>query len=169
MNVPVEEGTPTPTPEMKRLIEVLAGTWDTTLTYAPGPLAPEGGTGTGQETNRPGPGGLSLLIDTNAGGPAGHYEAGGIIEWSPAERVYKLHWLSNLSHVGSNFDGTWVGDDLVFNGTENIMGQAFASRHSITNIRPTAFLYTIDMSPTQDQLARTITIEYTKHHEAQER
>jgi hypothetical protein len=96
---------------MQRLAALLAGTWDMTLTYAPGPLAPEGGTGTGQETSRPGPGGLSLFIETTAGGPAGRYEAGGIIEWSATEHVYKLHWVSSLSHVGSYFDGTWVEED----------------------------------------------------------
>lgn len=164
MNMPLEKGPLAPTPEMKRLVELLTGGWDMTLTYAPGPLAPEGGTGTGQETSRPGPGGLSLLIETTSGGPAGTYDAGGIIDWSPAERVYKLHWVNNLSHEASYFDGTWVGDDLVFNGTERIMGHAFASRHSITNIRPDGFLYTIDMGPTHEQLERTITIEYTKQH-----
>jgi Protein of unknown function (DUF1579) len=168
MNSPPSEGAPTPTPEMQRLAALLVGTWDMTLTYAPGPLAPEGGTGTGQETSRPGPGGLSLFIETTAGGPAGQYEAGGIIEWSATQQVYKLHWLSSLSHVGSYFDGTWVEEDLVFNGTENLMGQAFASRHTITNIRTDAFLYTIDIGATHDQLERTITIDYTKRPEAQD-
>jgi hypothetical protein len=168
MNSPPGEGALTPTPEMQRLAALLAGTWHTTLTYAPGPLAPEGGTGTGQETSRPGPGGHSLFIETSAGGPAGQYEAGGIIEWSTTQHVYKLHWVSNLSHVGSYFDGTWVDEDLVFNGTENLMGQAFASRHSITNIRTDAFLYTIDIGATHDQLERTITIEYTMRTEAQQ-
>jgi Protein of unknown function (DUF1579) len=152
----------TPTPEMKRVIDMLEGRWDMALTFAPGPMAPEGGTGKGQETSRPGPGGLSLLIETSASGPTGPYDAGGIIEWSPDEHVYKLHWVSSLSHVGSYFDGTWVGDDLVFSGTEHVMGQAFASRHSITNIRPDAFLYTIDIGPTHEQRKRTITIDYTK-------
>jgi hypothetical protein len=48
------------------------------------------------------------------------------------------------------------------------MAQAFASRHAITNIRPDAFLYTIDIGATHDQLERTITIEFTKRPEAQE-
>lgn len=157
MNGPVA-----PTPEMERLVELLAGRWDLAITFAPGPMAPEGGIGEGQETSRPGPGGLSLLIETSSRGPAGPYDAGGIIEWSPSEHVYKLHWVNSLSHVGSYFDGTWVGDDLVFSGTEHIMGQAFASRHSLNNIRPDAFLYTIDIGPTHDQLERTVTIDYTK-------
>jgi hypothetical protein len=167
MNPPPSEGALPPAPEMQRLAALLAGTWDMTLTYAPGPLAPDGGRGTGQETGRPGPGGLSLFIETTAGGPAGRYEAGGIIEWSATEHVYKLHWVSSLSHVGSYFDGTWVGEDLVFNGTENLMGQAFASRHAITKIRADAFLYTVDIGAKHDQLKRTITIEYTKPPEAQ--
>jgi hypothetical protein len=168
MNPPPSERALTPTPELQRLAALLAGTWNLAVTYAPGPLAPEGGTGTGQETSRPGPGGLSLFIETTAGGPAGQYEAGGIIEWSATQRVYKLHWVSSLSHVGSYFDGTWVEEDLVFSGTENLMAQAFASRHAITNIRPDAFLYTIDIGATHDQLERTITIEFTKRPEAQE-
>jgi hypothetical protein len=168
VNSPLNEGALTPTHEMRRLGALLVGTWDLALTYAPGPLAPEGGTGTGRETSRPGPGGLSLLIETTAGGPAGQYEAGGIVEWSAAEDVYKLHWVSSVSHVGSYFDGTWVGADLVFDGTENLLGQAFASRHAITNIRTNTFLYTVDIGATHDQLERTITIEYTKLPKAQE-
>jgi hypothetical protein len=167
MNSSPSEGAQAAAPEMRRLLVLLVGTWDTALTYAPGPLAPEGGTGTGEETMRPGPGGLSLFIETTAGGPAGTYEAGGIIEWSPTERVYKLHWVSSVSDVGSYFDGTWVVEDLVFDGTENLMGQAFASRHSITNIRTDAFLYTVDIGPTHDQLERTITIEFTRRPKTQ--
>jgi hypothetical protein len=168
MNPPPSEGALTPTAEMQRLAALLAGTWDLAVTYAPGPLAPEGGTGTGQETSRRGPGGLSLFVETTAGGPAGQYEAGGIIEWSATQQVYKLHWVSSLSHVGSYFDGAWVEGDLVFTGTENLMGQAFASRHAITNIRTDAFLYTIDIGATHDQLERTIAIEFTKRPQARE-
>jgi hypothetical protein len=168
VNSPLDEGALTPTPEMQRLAALLVGTWDQALTYAPGPLAPDGGTGNGRETSRPGPGGLSLLIETTSGGPAGQYEAGGIVEWSAAEDVYKLHWVSSVSHVGSYFDGTWVGGDLVFDGTENLFGQAFASRHAITNVRTNAFLYTVDIGATHDQLERTITIEYAKLPDAQD-
>jgi hypothetical protein len=75
--------------------------------------------------------------------------------------------VSSVSHVGSYFDGTWVGADLVFDGTENLLGQAFASRHAITNIRTNAFHYTVDIGTRHDQLERTINIEYTKLPKAQ--
>lgn len=159
---PPFEGPLAPAPEMTRLIELLDGHWDTSITYAPSERAPEGGTGEGQETSRPGPGGLSLLIETSSNGPSGPYEAGGIIEWSPSEQVYKLHWMTSMSQVGSHFEGRWVGEDLVFDGTEAIMGETFASRHSITDIRSDAFLYTIDLGPTPEQLRRAITIEYSR-------
>ena len=142
----------TPTAEMKRVVDLLAGRWDMALTFAPGPMAPEGGSGEGQRRAGQDRAASRCSSRQHPAGRLGRADAGGIIEWSPSERVYKLHWVNTLSHVGSYFDGAWVGDDLVFNETEYIMGHAFASRHSITNIRPDAFHYTIDIGSTHEQL-----------------
>jgi hypothetical protein len=46
-------------------------------------------------------------------------------------------------------------------------GPSIRSRHSI-NIRTDAFLNTVDIGATHDELERTITIEYKKRPESQE-
>lgn len=151
-----------PSQEMDRLVQVLDGRWDMAVTYQPSETAPQGGTFTGHEISRRGPGGFSVLVESTSQGPAGSFEGFGTIHWSTDERAYKLHWFTNLSSAPAVFTGRWEGSTLIFNGTETMMGQALASRHSITNIKSDSFHYIIDMGPTSAQLKTVITIDYTR-------
>src|ERR671919_975348 len=132
-----------PAQEMDRLIELLDGRWDMAVTYESSEMAPQGGSFTGQEISRRGPGGFSVLVESTSQGPAGPFEGFGTIHWSAEERAYKLHWFTNVSPIPAVFTGKWEGNDLVFNGTEIMMGRALASRHRITNIKPDSFHYVI--------------------------
>ncbi len=157
----MDEAALKPVPQIQKVIDLLNGTWDLAITYEPTEYNPDGGTVTGREISRPGPGGFSLIFQTDSK-DSNDFAALGIIEWSPAEKAYSLHWLNSLSPTGAYFKGSWEGEDLVFNGKESMMGPELASRHSITKIKPGAFTYTIDMGPSPDELKRVITIEYTK-------
>lgn len=161
----MDEGALKPAPEIQKVIDLLDGRWNLEITYEKNDYNPEGGTATGSETSRPGPGGFSLIFQTDSGdeGKASEeFAALGIIEWSPAENVYSLHWLNSLSPTSAFFKGSWEGDNLVFNGRESLMGPELASRHSLTEIQSDNFVYTIDMGPSPDKLQRVITIKYTK-------
>ena len=53
------------------LEKALAGNWTTTYDFAPGGMSPNGGTGTGEENWRTGPGGYVLMEEEHVRGPRG--------------------------------------------------------------------------------------------------
>lgn len=154
---------PKPAPEMDRLLKVVEGRWDMTVTYAPGPLMPDGGMATGQERSDPGPGGFSVVIDSSSTGPLDFaFKAIGIITWDAVKGAYQLYWFTSISQVAALFTGKWEGEELSFVGTETVLGQTLSSRHRLSNIKPDSFGYAIDLGPSPDQLERAITIQYSR-------
>jgi hypothetical protein len=149
-------------PEMARLLELLGGRWTTRVTNEPSPRQPEGGTSEGWEESRAGPGRASLILETASEGPSGGFAGAGIITWDSRAGNYELYWLSSASPEPGRFRGEWRGEDLVFDGYEYIAGRRFASRHSITEITPTAFIYFIDLGAELQSLRRATTIQYTR-------
>lgn len=155
-------------PQMERLIEVLEGHWKCQVTYEPNPRMPNGATGVGWEKSRVGPGRSSILFDTRADGEAGAFEGAGFITWNSANGSYDLHWLSSASPEPGFFTGRWDGGNVVFDGHEHVGGQRFASRHSILNISPDAFVYAVDIGSTPNSLKRAMTIEYARFESGSE-
>jgi hypothetical protein len=58
-----------PAPELQSLEKALTGNWSTSYDFAPGGLSPNGGTGTGEENWRTGPGGYVLMEEEHVRGP----------------------------------------------------------------------------------------------------
>ncbi len=153
---------PKPAPEIERLLQQLQGRWTTDEKHEPSEMLPQGGTGKGQEAIRPGPGKMSIIAEYSSQGPMGEFAGIGLITWDPTAHVYRLHWTDNTGPGVTVTTGKWEGKDLVFNGTDTMMGKKLFSRHAFTELTPTAFTYTIDMGPTATQLKRAMTIKYTK-------
>jgi hypothetical protein len=149
-------------PEMARLLELIGGRWTTRVTTEPSPRLPEGGTSEGWEESRAGPGRASLILETASEGPSGGFAGAGFITWDSKAGNYELYWLSSASPEPGRFCGRWHGEDLVFDGYEYIAGRRFASRHSITELTPTAFTYFIDLGADPQSLRRATTIHYTR-------
>jgi hypothetical protein len=148
--------------EIEQLIDVLEGRWKTHVFYEPNPQMPDGGTSVGWEESRAGPGRASIIIETESHGASGSFEGAGFVTWDVAHSRYNLHWMSTSSPHPGFFTGRWSGGNVVFDGYEYVAEDRFASRHSITEIRADAFVYTIDMGSTPDHLMRTATIHYTR-------
>ncbi|MGV0743824.1 hypothetical protein [Mycolicibacterium sp. XJ870] len=148
--------------QMERLIGVLEGRWKCQVTYEPNPGMPGGGTSVGSEECRVGPGRWSIFFDTHAEGETGTFEGAGLITWNAKNDGYDLRWLTTSSPEPGMFAGRWEDGDVVFDGHEYLAGQRFASRHSITEINPDAFVYTVELGPVPDALMRTATIRYTR-------
>ena len=55
---------------MQSLAKALKGNWSTTYEFAPGGLSPTGGTGTGEENWRTGPGGYVLIEEEHVRAPS---------------------------------------------------------------------------------------------------
>ena len=60
-----------PAAELQSLAKALTGNWSTTYEFAPGGVSLSGGTGTGEENWRTGPGGFVLMEDEHVREPAG--------------------------------------------------------------------------------------------------
>jgi hypothetical protein len=153
---------PKPAPEIERLLQMFQGRWTTEEKHEPSEMMPQGGTGKGQESVRPGPGKMSLIAEYTSQGPMGEFSGIGIITWDPAERAYKLHWTDNMTPTVTVMTGKWEGKDLVFSSSGMMMGKKMYSRHTFSDLTPTTFTYTIDEGPQVSQLKRMMTIKYTK-------
>jgi hypothetical protein len=147
---------------MERLLKQLVGRWVTEEKHEPSAMLPNGGTGKGQEGIRPGPGKLSLIGEYTSQGPMGEFTGIGIIQWSPGERIYRLHWFDNTAPSTTVMTGKWQGDDLFFTGTDTMNGKTVHARHAFTELKPDSFTYTIDVGPAANQLKRAVTIKYTR-------
>ncbi len=157
-----DSGMPKPAPEIERVLQQFQGRWTTEEKHEPSEMLPQGGTGKGQEAIRPGPGKMSLIGEYVSQGPMGEFAGIGLMTWDPTARVYHLHWTDNTNPVVSVSTGKWEGKDLVFTGTDTMMGKKVYARHAFTELTPTAFTYTLDMGPTATQFERAVTIKYTK-------
>src|SRR5581483_308167 len=74
-----------PAPEMQSLEKALKGNWSTTYEFAPGGISPTGGSGTGEENWRTGPGGYVLMEEE--------------LVHTPSEEMFLIafHWWDNTT------------------------------------------------------------------------
>ena len=147
---------PKPAPEMEKLSRVFVGTWSTSEKHEPGKIAPKGGVGKGTETDKLGPGGMSLVSDYKSSDPMGKFAAHGVIWWDAKEQAYKSLECQNRSPVGCEVGGTWKweGNDLVLH-EEGI-------KEVWTDITPTSRTFYMDASTEGGPMKRVMTIKYTK-------
>lgn len=147
---------PKPAPEMERLSRIFVGTWSTSEKHEPGRIAPKGGTGTGLDAVKLGPGGLSLVFDYKSSDPMGKFVAHGVIWWDAQEQGYKGLECTNRSPGGCEVGGLWKweGNDLVSH--EEGLKEVF------TDITPTSRTFYMDASTDGGPMKRFMTIKYTK-------
>ena len=153
---------PKPAPEMERINKLFGGRWNTAEKFDPSEMMPQGGEGNGTESFRPGPGGFSMISEYSSVGPMGQYTGHGIIFWAAPEHAYHFYWFDSAKPEFSTLICTWVGDNLVAVGTENVLGKKMITRHTFSEIKSDSFVYTIEMGPTSSSLKRVMTINYSK-------
>lgn len=156
--------TPQPSPEIQKLIKMFAGTWSTSEKFDPSEFMPQGGTGSGSETIKGGPGGNSLVNDYRSRGSMGAFAGHGIIFWDAKRQIFSSVWCDSMSPNGcdTGITGKWEGDDLVFNSESEMMGKKVQQKQVYTDIKPTSFTFYIDTSTDGGPIKRTLTIKYTK-------
>jgi hypothetical protein len=117
-----------PAPEMRKLAP-LVGTWTFNERWAeparykrgsyegePGP----GGSGTLIVSL--GPGGFSLVADSDARNPMGSVTARRILAWDPGRRLYELDEIHSAFPGVLHLTGRFEAGDLVFRGTDTRTG-----------------------------------------------
>ncbi len=152
-----------PSAEIQKLIKTLAGTWSASEKMEPSESMP-GGSGTGTDTAKAGPGGNSLVSDYRSKGPMGSFAGHGIVYWDAKRQVYSSVWCDSMSPQGCEVGATgkWEGNDLVFNAEGEMMGKKFRSKQVYTDIKPDSYTFYIDSSMDGGPMKRFLTIAYTR-------
>src|SRR5712692_3761717 len=87
---------PKPAAEMKELRDFI-GVWTSDEKFEPSPMMPPGGTGTGTNTTRLGPGGFSVLMDQRSKSAMGPFSGHGVFTWDPNDKVYRFVWTDSMT------------------------------------------------------------------------
>ncbi|HWP43517.1 MAG TPA: DUF1579 family protein [Blastocatellia bacterium] len=136
-----------PGPEMEK-IKFQLGTWKTTEKHEAGQGYP-GGEGKGTMVVRPGPGGLSLIMEyTSSSSVIGPFSGLGITVWDAEARTYKNYWVDSFTAGLMEMTGNWQGKDFVLTGQAKQMGKTYTMKEVITDITPTS--YTLKMYMSED-------------------
>jgi hypothetical protein len=155
---------PKPAPEMKELRDFI-GTWSTEETVEVSPMMPSGGTGTGTNTIRLGPGGFSVLMEQNSKSSMGPFRGHGVITWDPNEKVYRFIWVDSMTPGVVIETGRKEGGNLVYTGETMMMGKKVSIKDVISDRTPTSYTLTSFMNDGSGE-KKVMTIKFTKQEAA---
>ena len=151
---------PTPAPEMKELRDMI-GVWTTDEKFEPSPMMPPGGTATGTNTARLGPGGFSVLIDQRSKSAMGPFVGHGVFTWDPNDKVYRFTWVDSMTPGVVIETGRKDGDRIVLTGEAAVMGKKVAIKDVIADRTPTSYTLTSFMNDGSGE-KKIMTIRFTK-------
>jgi hypothetical protein len=162
--VPAMPMAPKPAPEIQKVIKLFAGTWDVAEKIDPSEFMPQGGTSTGSDVARAGPGGHSLVRDFRSKGAMGSFSGHGIIYWDAKNKVYQYVWCDSMSAEGCEVGSTgkWEGDNLIFASQGEYLGKKYQMKLGYTDIKPDSYTFYIDQSIDGRPMKRVITSTFTR-------
>ena len=155
---------PKPAAEMKELRELM-GTWTSDEKFEPSPFMPAGGTGTGTNTARLGPGGFSVLMEQRSKSAMGAFAGHGVFTWDPNEKAYKFVWADSMSPGVVIETGHKEGENLVFTGEVFMQGKKMSTKDVMSDRSPTSYTLTSYMNDGSGE-KQMMTIKFTKQEPA---
>jgi hypothetical protein len=157
-----------PAPELQSLEKAFAGNWTTSYDFAPGGMSPNGGTGTGEENWRTGPGGFVLMEEEHVRGPAGEMFLIAFHWWDKTTNKLRGMLCNNSGPAACDFN-TYSNSSLNWDGKELTIDMGFPQNgkkmtwHEVwSGITATAFTQTGDMGEVGGPLKRAVTIHGNK-------
>ena len=151
---------PKPAAEMKEL-RALVGTWSSDETFEPSPFMP-GGTATGTNTVRLGPGGFTVLMEQRSkSATMGSFAGHGVLTWDPNEKAYKTVWADSMTPGVTVDTGHKEGDNIVYTGEITMGGKKIATKTVIADRTPTSYTLTGYANDGSGE-KKTMTIKFTK-------
>jgi hypothetical protein len=133
---------PKPAPEMKEL-RPLIGTWSFDEAWEPSFLLPDSGTGTGTLTAHLGPGGFTVVMDTQGKSTMGAARGHGMFTWDPTEKAYGFVFVDSGTPGFQILTGHKEGDNLVFTAQPVLMGKKVEVKEVISDRTTTSFTFTV--------------------------
>lgn len=158
---------PQPPAEMQSLAKALVGKWSTTYEFEPGDMSPTGGTGTGEEVWRPGPGGFVLMEEEHVRGPRGEVFLFALHWWDKSTNSLRGMLCNNSGPAACNVD-SYFNSSLKWDGKQLTIDMQFPQNgkkmmwHEVWSITPTSFTQTGDIGEVGSSLKRAVTIHGTK-------
>ena len=158
-------GAPKQSPEMQKLVNMMAGRWQVTMTMEPNEQSPKPLTVRATSNIRSGPGGLAVIEDARARqSPLGPFAGHGVIWFDPQQKLYHGLWCDNWTPMGCDNagSGNWQGDNLVMTSDNEMWGKKLKMRHTYTDITPDSYTYKIEAGPDENSMKLFLTIKYVK-------
>ncbi len=156
-----------PATELQSLGKALKGNWSTTYEFAPGGISPTGGTGTGEENWRTGPGGYVLMEEEHVRRPAGEMFLIALHWWDKTTKSLRGMLCNNSGPAACDFNTysnsslNWDGKQLTINMEFPRNGKKMIWHEVWSSISATSFTQTGEMGEVGAPLKRAITIHGT--------
>ena len=156
---------PQPGPEIERLVKAFSGTWSIAIKIEPNERMPKGGGGQGEETWRPGPGGLSLIEEYHSTGDEGELSGLGVAWWDKDAQKYQVMWCDSTNRAGCivmKHGAKWVGNQVVAVDEPENVGKKFTFKEIFSDISENSFTQTVYQGESSSELKRILTILATR-------
>jgi hypothetical protein len=161
--------TTAPVPEMQSLAKTLGSNWSTTYEFEPGGMSPTGGSGTGEEAWRIGPGGYVLMEEEHVRAPFGEVYLIAFHWWDKNTNSLRGMLCNNSGPAACNVDSffnstlKWDEKQLVIDMEFPQNGKKMMWHEVWSGITPTSFTQTGDMGEIGGPLKRAVTIHGIKN------
>jgi hypothetical protein len=157
-----------PAPELQTLEKALAGNWTTSYDFAAGGISPTGGTGTGEENWRTGPGGYVLMEEEHVRGPSGEMFLIAFHWWDNTTKSLRGMLCNNSGPAACDFN-TYSNSSLNWDGNQLTIDMGFPQNekkmtwHEVwSGITAASFTQVGEMGEVGGPLKRAVTIHGTK-------
>ena len=167
-NDPSQSNDAGPAPEMQSLAKALKGNWSTTYEFAPGGISPTGGTGTGEENWRTGPGGYVLMEEEHVRAPSEEMFLIAFHWWDKTSNSLRGMLCNNSGPAACDFNTNtnsslkWDGKQLTIDLDFPQGGKKMTWHEVWSDITATSFTQTGDMGEVGGPLKRALTIHGVK-------
>ncbi len=155
-------------PEMQSLAKTLEGNWSTTYEFEPGAMSPTGGSGTGEEAWRIGPGGYVLMEEEHVHASSGEMYLIAFHWWDKNTNSLRGMLCNNSGPAACDFN-TYSNSSLRWNGKQLRIdmefpqgGKKMSWLEVWSGITATSFTQTGDMGEVGGPLKRAVTIRGSK-------
>jgi len=154
-----------PGPEMQKLFNAFVGTWSLTEKIEPTESTPNGGSGYGEVTSRPGPGAHSFIEEIHLVEPTRESIGLGLAWWDEKAGGYRTVWCENGIAGGCIVMARlakWEGDQFVAGDEFERNGKRFIFKEVLSEITSTSYTQTLYQGEAGKELKKLATIHATR-------
>ena len=157
---------PRPAPQLQSLENAFEGRWSIKEQFEPDEWTPKGGTGSGEEVWRRGPGGFTFMEEVHTTGPDGESYGLAISWWDKNNGGFDSMWCisGNPKTCNATSRGTltWDGKQQIVENEFPRNGKTFVWHEVFSDITPTSFVQTADIGEKGGPMKRWLTIHAKK-------